>query len=741
MSRCRLGLASLLVVCLLTACGGRSSAPADNGLRLEVLSTRADLVSGGDALVEVLLPAARRGAVLKADVDGRDVSSAFALRPGGRVIGRVSGLALGDNRLSVRLPDGSGARILIRNHPVGGPVFTGPQVQPWVCGTEAAGLGPAQDAQCNAPTRYELQYRSAATGQFAAYDPQNPPSDLATTTSEDGVTRPYIVRIESGALNRGLYKLAVLFDPAQPWEPWTPQAGWNGKLMMLFGGGTAPHYTQDPSPSPLDDNALSRGFMVASGGLHVHGSNSNDNVSAESLMMLKERIVESYGPVRYTIGEGCSGGGLQQQLIASMYPGLIDGLLPTCSYPDVWTTATEVASCVLLNRYFTQTAPQLWPLEPQQAAVMGHSSIGPCQAWEALFGERLDPTSAAGCNLPQERVYDPVNNPEGARCTISDHMVSILGRRAPQVWGPVETRLGRGFANRPVSSVGVQFGLQALLDGTILPEQFVDLNEKIGGIDIDGQPQAARNPADPGSIALSYRGGLVTDARQLARVPIIDLRGHDDAEIHTDDWSYVLRARLDRHNGQHGNHVIFTGAAPLAGDPAFSCAGGLSAGLGEQGATTPKELCTHNPLLLMDRWLAAIEADRSSDPLPAKVLRHRPAEAVDTCFIDGQAVTDPAACAAAYPYYSNPLVVAGGPFATDNIECQLKPLALEDYAGLALPMSDALFARLQAVFPDGVCDFSKPSASDQPSIPWLTYRDGPGGQPLGEAPRSTPLRR
>lgn len=726
-----------VLLLLLCACDGGPSGGKAGTASMQVLSNRADLLSGGDALVEILSPALADGAMPKVEVNGRDVSDAFARRPNGRVMGLVTGLVVGDNTLSARLPDGARTRMTLTNHPLGGPVFTGPQIQPWVCGTEAAGLGPAQDAQCNAPTRHELLYRSSLTGQFAAYDPQSPPNDLAQTTTDQGRTVPYIVRVETGTLNRGLYKLAVLFNPEESPQPWTPPSAWNHKLMWLFGGGTAPHHTQDPSPTPLDDNALSRGFMVATGGLNVHGNNSNDNVSAESVMMLKEHIVETYGEIRYTIGEGCSGGGLQQHLIASMYPGLLDGLIPTCSYPDVWTTATEVASCVLMNRYFTQTSPQLWALLPQQALVMGHSSIGPCQAWEALFGDRLDPKVADGCNLPEDQVYDPETNPEGARCTISDHMVSILGRRVPAVWGPVETRLGRGFANRPVSSVGVQFGLQPLLDGLILPEQFVDLNEKIGGIDIDGEPQAGRNPADPGSAALSYRASLVSDARQLAKVPIIDLRGHDDAEIHTDDWSYVLRARLDRHNGQHDNQIIFTGAIPLAGDAAFSCAGGLSAGLGDQGATTPKELCTHNPLELMDRWLTAIEADTSRDPLPAKVLRNKPADAVDTCFIAGQAVTEPAVCAAAYPYYSNPLVVAGGPFATDNIECQLKPLARADYGSVSF--SDAQWARLQAVFPNGVCDWSKPSASDQPSLPWLTYRNGPGGEPLGDAPRSSPF--
>ena len=100
----------------------------------------------------------------------------------------------------------------------------------------------------------------------------------------------------------------------------------------------------------LDDKALSRGFMVANNGLQIHGENTNDVVSAEALMMLKEHIVEAYGPIRYTIGQGCSGGSYQQ-MDAAMYPGLLDGIQPNCSFTDLWTTATDVFDCGLLVHY------------------------------------------------------------------------------------------------------------------------------------------------------------------------------------------------------------------------------------------------------------------------------------------------------------------------------------------------------------------------------------------------------
>ena len=150
-----------------------SEASAAGTAKIQVLSDRADLISGGDALVAVSGVEASR---LKVTVGGRDVSSAFALRPNGRIEGIVSGLSLGANVLTASSPGVSTAKTTITNHAVGGPVIAGPQVQPWVC------TNGSSDPQCNAPTTYSYQYvldnRAAA-----AYDPANPPSDVASTTT------------------------------------------------------------------------------------------------------------------------------------------------------------------------------------------------------------------------------------------------------------------------------------------------------------------------------------------------------------------------------------------------------------------------------------------------------------------------------------------------------------------------------------------------------------------------------
>jgi hypothetical protein len=664
-----------------------------------------------------VLPATASASAVDVDVDGTDVTSAFALRPNGRYLGVLTGLSLGSNVVTATAPGVTGARITITNYPIGGPIFSGPQVQPWLCTTESNGLGAPDDAQCNAGTIYEFFYQPVAGTGFLPYDPDNPPADVATTTTDQGRTVPYIIRQETGTHNRGIYTVAVLFDPMQPWEPWAPQQGWNGKLHYPFGASCGTIHSQSDAQSVQNDRALSRGFMVATSSLNVLGNNCNTTTSAESVVMLKEHIIETYGEIRYTTAEGCSGGSIGQHMVANNYPGLLQGIQPNCSFSDNWSTGLEVIDCHLLLNYFTATSPQLWAVPAQQSAVTGHASISSCVAWEGLFAPVVDPEG--GCGLAAEEDYNPVSNPTGCRGSVPDFNISIIGRRPPELWdqSPEPTRSAEyaagGFARLPYDNVGVQYGLNAVLDGRILAEQFVDLNEKIGTVDVDFNFAPGRRHADTGS-ELLYRIGGVNDGNQLDQVPIIDLRGSSNFEIHTDYHSRVMRARLVKTNGNADNHVIWTSPTPLVPPPAEADAS----------------------FELLDRWLTAIEADATSDPLETKVVRNKPADAVDACFINDQKVTDTAACAAAFPYYASPRIVAGMPMTHDIARCQLRPINRNDYAGVLPPLTDAQWARLQAVFPEGVCDYSLPGVGQEASVPWITFKDGPGGQALGNPPAS-----
>lgn len=698
---------------------------APSAPEIAVLSGRADLVTGGNALVEITLPPGTSADGLRVSLNGGDITDAFTATAGSHYRGLAKGLVVGPNTLTAQLGGGPVASITMTNHPDTGPVFAGGQVQPWVCATAANGLGTASDpVNCHAASRADLYYRSSVTGQFASYDPANPPTDMATTTTDQGVTMPFVVRVETGTIDRGIYKFAVLYDPSKATDPMAALRAYNGKALIPFAGGCTPDHHQDAPPSVLGagpvlgvgdgsvnaDYALGKGFVVMSSSNNYLGHQCNVTVSAETLMMLKEHVIKETGrPIRYTIGQGCSGGSVQQMVIGATYPGLLDGLIPMCSFPDLAQVVQEAEDCTLMNRVFNQTSPALWANVAQRDATQGYVSPTPCMGFydgdvpanPGFAKTWFDPSNAAGCNLPQEEVYDPDTNPGGVRCTVQDYTVSMFGRRASD-----------GFANRPYDNVGVQYGLQALESGEITPGQFVDLNANVGGWDIDWNWQPQRSEADPAALVNAYRSGWVTSARELAKVPIVDLRGSDPATNHTDVHSYSIRARLDRDNGGHANEIMWTGEPAFLNDPAAN----------------------HDAFVLMDGWLARIEADQSGGSLQDKVIADKPTSAVDSCWIAGKKITDMSACRAAFPYFADSRIVSGGPLTDDVLKCQLKPL---DRAGYGAAFTDEEWARLQHTFPDGVCDFSRPGVSQQPAIPWLTFAGGPGGQPLGTPPQST----
>jgi hypothetical protein len=129
----------------------------------------------------------------------------------------------------------------------------------------------------------------------------------------------------------------------------------------------------------------------------------------------------------------------------------------------------------------------------------------------------------------------------------------------------------------------------------------------------------------------------------------------------------------------------------------------------------------------MNAWLDAMAADPA--PLSIdKVVKHKPAGAVDTCWdATGNKIVGPASfdaankCNAIYPVHSEPRLVAGAPLTNDVMKCQLKPIDFGDYK---VAFTDPQKARARSVFPTGVCDFSKPGVAQVPIKG--TYRKYPG---------------
>src|SRR2546428_11289492 len=647
-SRSAFGLTSLVASLVVFRASGVSVGSSSVQTPIvHVLSNRADLVSGGDALVSIDVPPRVNTSGVRVYLNGQNITRSFALRPNGRFEGLVSGLVNGSNTLQARLPDGTRQQITITNHANGGPVLSGPQLQPWVCQSTAV------DTQCNQPPSYTYVYQSTdPTKQgLQPYDPNNPPSDVAQTTTDQGVSVPFIVRIETGYQDRDQYKVATLFQPGKRWAPWAPQSQWNHKLLITHGASCGVDHQTGGAPDVIGGGtvadtantagyALGRGFATMSADLDNSGHNCNIALQAESLIMAKERLVEQYGELRYTIGAGCSGGSLAIQWMANAYPGIYQGILPSCSFPDAWGTATQFLDYHLLLAYFTD--PPKWGpgvawTETQMADVEGHVTTANAEVSDAAQFHVSVPTDHCAGVSDAER-YDPQSNPGGVRCAIQDAAINVLGPRPPADRSPTEQALAPGFAGVPIDNVGVQYGLSALQQGKITPAQFVDLNEKIGGLDVDINPTAARITATRPALANAYRSGMINETNNLDQTAIIDCRGPDPGAFHDAYRAFAVRARLDREHGTHANQLIWEGPVAIIGD----------------------SQCELNSFQAMDRWLTAIENDSSSSSLSEKVIADKPADMSDRCYDgSGQKVSDDLCGDAVGPVYGKPRPVAG----------------------------------------------------------------------------------
>jgi hypothetical protein len=375
------------------------------------------------------------------------------------------------------------------------------------------------------------------------------------------------------------------------------------------------------------------------------------------------------------------------------------------TFPDALDIAMAGADAHLLMHYFTATNPQ-GLTEAQKVAVSGYSGIK-ALVDAANQSQRLDPVpnradiegyqSARWHQskaVPETLQYDPVRNPKGARPTIFDVARSVYG-----------VNPATGAALRTFDNVGVQYGLNALDAGVITPAQFLDLNEKIGGVDDEFNYRPARATGDAAAIKRAYQSGLMLSGKGgLASIPILDNATTNELGGYHYGWfHFAVRERLRQANGNSDNMVMWRNTTAASAQAAF------------------------------DRWMVAYKSDTSSDPQIVKVLRNRPKEAVEGCydkaappnFIAENLVFTSAPttrCSQLFPVYSNARHEAGGPLAANVLKCQLKPVDAKDYK---VAFNGSELDRLKAVFRDGVCDWSKPGVNQTPVVTWASWGPSP----------------
>jgi hypothetical protein len=793
-----------------TAAGG---APDQDGradrLAISVLSGAPTQVSGGDALVQVTVPGRVDTEDVRITLGETDVTAAFADPEGDHtLVGLVGGLAEGDNTLRAST-DGRhplAAEITLVDHPIGGPIFSGPQQQPFVCSTargrfdgrpildqplvdnqEQVGIPVAAEApdgsypqdgrgyptataqivgwskDCAATTRYGYVYRSSTDGAFHWLDdPAAPPADVATTTTMDGETVPFVVRWERGTINRFVYSVAML-APVGEADPTAPDDSlWNHRLVFSFQGGVAigHHQGTTSTGAMLPADLLGRGYGVMWSSGTRTSTHYNLQVGGETALMLKEHTVEAHGVPDYTVAVGGSGGAIQQYVYAQNHPGLIDAAIAQYSYPDMVTQTIHVGDCELLEHYFDDTdrANPRWKDPEVRQAILGlngtnfpkNLSQGDIAQWNGLyalyglFGYQVmdrDPASPAPalmeCKPGWFGLSPLVMNPTFTDVDDIDKLAQGTEGVEWTHWDDTRNIYGtgeNGFARVPWDNVGVQYGLEALRAGVITPAEFLDLNAQVGGwkdsadmvpegFPFDrslpltaenfdpwssrnmhqspdgGVTPAARTEGDVAAMNAAYTSGMQFQGD--IDIPVIDWRHYleDELDMHNTQQSFAARQRMLNADGDASNQVIwFTDARPAVASD-------------------------QTPLAfeVIDEWMANIAArpDRG-------VARNKPDRAVDSCFAtDGSLIAsgrhvwdgildddDPGACTQQFPVYSSSRRVAGGPYEGGVWKCQLQPVSRAVEAGLYgdwQPTADEL-ARLEQVFPDGVCDFDRRDA-------------------------------
>ena len=699
-----------LVVLLALQTGGLVAAGGQPppAIAIRALSARPDLVTAGDVLIEVATPAAggraRSARPFVATLNGRDVSSVFfPARTSGAFVGLVSGLASGRNTFAIagKGQSAGGASLELTNYPITGPVFSGPHIRPFVCQTDTfklpdgSTLGAAADADCSIATRIQYVYLPAGAKDFRPMPAASAlPSDVATTTTTAGVRVPFVVRVETGTMNRGIYQNLVLHDPtndAAP-TPFTPPPAWNRRLIAVHGVGCPGGWYRQGGVmgvNPLAGALLTRlgeGYAIFTNTLNHPTNSCNAVLAAETTMMGKEHAIETFGVPDFTVSIGTSGGAYTSLQIADAFPGLFDGILINATFPDALSIALAGQDAHLLAHYFVVTDRDGFT-DAQKIAVSGYAGM---KAFTdaANQSQRTDPVPGRldidGYNpavwneaVPKALRYDPAANPRGARPTVFDAAANVYG-----------VDPATGAARRPFDNVGVQYGLAAMQAGLITPKQFLDLNEKIGGYDRDANYVAPRSAGDAGAIARAYTSGLTLGGGGgLASIPVFDDGAYNDAGGYHYQWfHFAVRERMAKQNGHADNHVLWRG--PVQAERAWD---------------------------VFTRWVAE---------------KKKPADAVDGCWIaaNGQPAAFVAerqtfssrpdsTCNTAYSSASFTRQVAGGPLDANVLKCQLKPMDPQDYK----IFTPSEFARLRSIFAGGVCDWSKPGVNQTRVVPWASY--------------------
>lgn len=643
------------------------------------------------------------------------------------------------------------------------PLFAGKNQYPFVCETERSGLGQplidnnsgwgvpvyaeTKDGErseliigyskdCTVPTRVFYSYNvEEGSGRFRQ-----------VADSVDGVpdNADLIIRLETGTINRYMY--AMLMPSSQNDQLLKPDLSkWNGKLIYYFRGGIGVGFQQGVlRMGHLSKDMrvfLEQGYAVVFSTANETSNGYNAWMQEDTALRLKKNFSTRYGEPKFTIGYGGSGGAIQQYLLSQNNPGaIIDGGVAVVAYPDMTSQINYTLDCELTEYYFDELAPdpEFWRPVDQRTLVQGlagNSDVSPRLHWLDSLARLLRfelPLKHAGgneCNSRWRGSIQLVNNPVFTS-EYPRFSRQVLRRTFFTHWQDNRMFYGTDQHGRtpiPWSNEGVQYGLQALKDKQISPEQFLDLNAKIGSwLPQDEMTQERYWHASGDSVLkryssysqhnMTHKGERLDIAPRMSgsleaakgayqsgnvflgelKNPIIDVRPYMDQvlDIHHSWGALSTRKRLLERQGNHDLQVIWQSELPLKP--------------------------FHRALFMMDEWLTRADAN-GGDFLAAK-----PDGANDLCLDkegeilhQGESVwdgdwngKDEGACAQKMPFYKGTRNVAGEDISSNVFFCQKIPVEQAIMDGFYGDYDMLIHAdRLNSIFPQGVCDYRQEDAA------------------------------
>lgn len=655
--------------------------------------------------------------------------------------------------------------------PLGGvgpvqPLFAGPLEYPFLCGTEESGLGQpwidnhegigipiylideqgqktsqivGYSKDCLIPTQARYYYNRVGTRDFYSLHEAN--NDIAKITV-NGEEIDFIVRVEIGTINRFLYTIAALKSPEEILEL-PSKRFWNERLIYKFRGGVGIGKRQgslNPTEALTDlFDQLRQGYAIAYSTGNRSAIHYDMWLAEDTALRVKRQFMALYGRPVYTVGIGSSGGAVEQYLLAQNNRDILDAAIAVYSFPDMVTQTIYAADCELMEYYFdvTDANNDKWHDWGNRRWIEGLNAITGFEnefaqyyaLIKVLNGYEAMWPGMSECVKGWRGLTPLVHNP---------HTVNFFQRIERPVleqvhwtyWDNLKNTYGVnevGYARNTLDNVGVQYGLEAVLYGFISPEEFLDLNARIGGwkqpqdleqehygvlvgekdFDISlwshhnmrlspdgGSTPAPRTEGDLKAIEAAYRSGNVFIGR--INIPIIDMRHYleDELDMHHVSASFSAQSRMIREQGHAENQLIWMTRKP------------------------------HSPVYeafdLIERWMSNL----INNPAVG-VVGNKPADALDRCFdqeghliAEGANVWDgawnarePGPCTQVYPYFTNSRMVAGAHIAGDVFKCHLISIEEAIDRGIYIITDRKFFEpyldRLKAIFPQGVCDYSQ----------------------------------